>query len=66
MPRDIDNPESMAARQVKIGKAQLYGNSPFLLFFKPVGFDSGKGPYQACFSMIDMAGCTEYMRIYLR
>ncbi len=55
MTGDIDNPQTMAAGEVKIGKAQLNRDAALFLFLEPVGFNTGQGPDQTGLAMINMA-----------
>ena len=59
MSGDIDNAETMAAGEVKAGETELDGDAALFLFLEPVGVRSGECFYQACFTVIDMAGGTK-------
>jgi hypothetical protein len=50
----------LSAGQVVIGKPQLNRDAPPLFFLEAVGIDAGEGFDQGGFSVVDMAGGTQY------
>ena len=55
---DESQPQLLAGLgcQFQVGKTEIDGNAPPLLFFQPVGIDAGKRLHQRGLAMIDMTG----------
>ena len=60
MARNIYDAESRAARQSKVGKAELNGDAAFLLLFEAIGIYACQGLDQSGLSVINVPRCSQH------
>jgi hypothetical protein len=59
MARDVDKRDARVADD-GVGKPELDGDAPFLLFLEPIRIDAGQRPDERAFPVIDVAGRADY------